>query len=159
MEEGPGLLEWGPALWIVLHYLAVRTGRPKPVVWPRLNRTDEEKRIWANLLTSLRTCLPCPRCKAHYNEYLRVNKLDIRFIETWLWTFHNHVRTSNQQPLVMTQEEAHALYESMDRATFSRAHALFIEHLRRGMFKRMYTRDDMTKCVRALQELIIELES
>jgi hypothetical protein len=59
----------------------------------------------------------------------------------------------------MTQEEAHALYESMDRATFSRAYALFIEHLRRGMFKRMYTRDDMMKCVRALQELIVELES
>ena len=144
MEEGPGLLEWGPALWLVLHYLAVRTGRPKPVVWPRLNRADEEKRIWTNLLTSLRTCLPCPRCKVHYNEYVRANKVDIRFIETWLWTFHNHVRTSNQQPLVITQEEAHAL---------------FLDHLRRGMFKRMYTRDDMMKCVRALQELVVELES
>ena len=159
MEEGPALLEWGPALWRMLHYLAARTGRPKPVQWPRLNRADEEKRIWTNLLVSLRTCIPCPRCKVHYNEYLKANKLEIPLIETWLWTFHNHVRASNQQPLDMPLEEARALYVSMGRGDYDKARDVFVEHLRRGMFKRMYTRDDMLKCVRAFQELIVELES
>jgi len=158
-KEGPALLEWGPALWSMLHYLAVRTGKDRPVLWPRLNRIDEEKRIWTNLIVSLRTCIPCPRCKVHYNEYLRVNKLDIRFIEPWLWTFHNHVRTSNQQPLDVTLEKAHHLYSSMSRSDYNKARDIFVENLRRGMFKRMYTRDDMMKCVRAFQELIVELES
>ena len=157
-EEGPALLEWGPALWRMLHYLAVRTGMPKPVQWPRLNRADEEKRIWNNLLTSLRTCLPCPRCKAHYNEYLRLHKLDIGLREPGLWAFHNHVRTTNEQPLDLSLEEARVLYRSMSRPDYDRARDVFLEHLRRGMFKRMYTRDDMTKCVRAFQELVVELE-
>lgn len=159
MDEAPVLYEWGPALWLVLHYLAARTGLPRPVQWPRLNRADEEMRIWANLLASLRICLPCPRCKQHYNEYLRTHKVDFKQIGDWLWAFHNHVRTSNSQALILTIEEARALYGSMDRSAYTKARDVFLDHLRRGMFKRMYTRDDMTKCVRALQELIVELES
>ena len=159
MDPGPILLEWGPALWIMLHYLAARTGQSKPVQWPRLNRSDEETRIWSNLITSLRTCLPCARCKVHYNEYIVKHRVNVRDIETWLWTFHNHVRTSNGQALMMTFDEAHALYGSMDKSAYNKARDVFVDHLRRGMFKRMYTRDDMTKCVRAIQELIVELES
>jgi hypothetical protein len=166
--EAPVIDQWGPALWTILHYLAERSGRPHAPNY-HINRTFEEKRIWLSILSSLRICIPCPMCRTHYTAYLRANRVEPIFrladdkwgevLRKWFWDFHNEVRTSKNQALELTYEDSNTYYAAMTSVTYQQAKDTFIEHLRRGMFQRLYVRDDMTKCIRFIQELRVCLAS
>ena len=158
--EGPNTKEWGPALWGIFHTLAELTGHKQTAL-----KEDEEKRRWRSFLMSLRACIPCPRCRKHYEDYLRTHPIDPLFrpkgaewgsaLRQWLWAFHNEVRVSSGQPLDFLKEALVPTYGSVSKAQLGLwKHTLF-ENIRRGMFLRLYVRDDMIHCVRLLEELHI----
>ena len=78
---------WGAALWRVLHTASVAT------------RGRQHIQPWRNLISALKTGLPCPDCSAHYNAW--VSGHGIRFsssrdgiripILRWVLDLHNDV--------------------------------------------------------------------
>jgi hypothetical protein len=163
--EAPIIAQWGPALWTLLHYLAERSGKTRPQ--GRMNWSEEEKRLWRGFLIGLRLCIPCPMCRTHYNTFYMENRIDPLFqqedwgiaLRTWLWRFHNEVRTSKGQPLILSLEDLGPTYASMSLEHYVKAKQTLTEHLRRGLSMRMYVRDDMVKCLRFMEELRICVES
>lgn len=166
--EAPVISQWGPALWTLLHYIAERSGKPQQTTdrTPPL-RLDEEKRLWMGFLTGLRLCIPCPLCRAHYNAYYKQHRVDLLFrleswgdaLREWLWTFHNEVRTSKGQPLILSLDELRPTYSSMGLGDYIKAKQTWTDHLRKGLSMRLYIRDDMSKCLRFMEELRIRVES
>jgi hypothetical protein len=167
--EGPQTAEWGPALWGILHMLAEKSGRGSGIVrymgrGPLQLCHAEQRRIWAALFVSLRTSLPCPLCKQHYVEYIRLNPPDafLRIpgpdwavgLRQWIWAFHNAVRTRKEQPLLVTQDQLATLYVP-SAVQFQSWKQIVQEHMRRGMFLRWLVREDMLRTVQALEQLWI----
>lgn len=74
---------WGPPLWRLLHSIA------------EVAETDTE---WVNLLTTLRTCLPCPDCAHHYNAWVDGHAVDGVSIKSWLLDLHNDVNRRKGVP-------------------------------------------------------------
>jgi hypothetical protein len=66
---------WGPPLWRLLHTLA------------ELRQTDTE---WPHLLSTLRSCLPCPDCSHHYNAWVDGHAID-GDMKAWVLALHNDV--------------------------------------------------------------------
>jgi hypothetical protein len=68
------------------------------------------------IVGSLHQIIPCPECQAHAAAYISANPLptlrglrggDLRdTIRNWLFNFHNHVRTSKGQPIIINTVEA-----------------------------------------------------
>ncbi len=165
--EGPQTAEWGPALWGLLHMLAEKSGRGTGVVrWmgrgPMQLCHAEERRLWANVFSSLRTSLPCPVCKQHYLEYMRTNPPDsiLRMpgpewataLRQWLWTFHNAVRTQKGQAVDVPYEALATRY-APNPSQYAAWKQIFQEHMRRGMFVRFLAREDMLRAVQAIEQL------
>jgi hypothetical protein len=106
-------------------------------------------------------------CRTHYNTFYMENRIDPLFqqedwgiaLRTWLWRFHNEVRTSKGQPLILSLEDLGPTYASMSLEHYVKAKQTLTEHLRRGLSMRMYVRDDMVKCLRFMEELRICVES
>jgi hypothetical protein len=158
--EGPVTTIWGPALWNLFHHLAELTGN-KTID----TKEADEKRLWRSYLYSLRACIPCARCKKHYIEYLNGHSLEPVFrlkrdqwgkaLRTWLWTFHNHVRTESKQDLIFPEETLTSVYGPVPKAQVATWKMIIAEHMRRAMFMRLHTRDDVLRYVRCLEELYI----
>lgn len=102
--------EWGPILWKYLHCLAEKSGLSNNKV------TDaDQANCMEILIQSLPLILPCTECQAHAATYLSTYPFpslkDLRgellrnTIREWLFTFHNHVRSSNQQPIIIENVE------------------------------------------------------
>jgi hypothetical protein len=66
---------WGPPLWRLLHTLA------------ELRHTDTD---WPHLLTTLRSCLPCPDCTNHYNAWINGHPTN-GDMKAWVLALHNDV--------------------------------------------------------------------
>ena len=49
---------WGPPLWTALHTAA------------QFTTTESQRLVWIDLLTAMRTALPCDECSAHYNAWI-----------------------------------------------------------------------------------------
>ena len=162
--DAPNTKEWGPALWSLFHTFAEKTGAQ-----PTAAKEDEEKQRWKSFLMSLRACIPCPRCKKHYEDYIRLHPLDGLFrlkgagwgaaLRHWLWTFHNDVRISSSQPVDVPIEQLTDLYGTVSANQIFLWKQTLQNNIRKGMFLRLYVRDDMVHCIRLLEELQICLAS
>lgn len=109
--------EWGPILWKLLHCMAERVGGTGSTIID----TDQAN-YFETVLTMLPVIIPCQECQAHAAAYLSANPVPTlrglygqtlrSTVREWLFTFHNAVRTNNQQAiLVQTIEECSALYQ------------------------------------------------
>ena len=162
--DGPVTTEWGPALWSLFHTFAEKTGFKTTQL-----KEDEEKRRWRSFLMSLRACIPCPRCRKHYEDYIRLHPLEGVFrlkgaewgatLRHWLWTFHNEVRVSSSQPVDFPIEKLAEIYRSVAAEQVFLWKQTLQNNIRKGMFLRLYVRDDMIHCIRLLEELQICLAS
>jgi len=155
----PPIIEvWGPALWSIFHILAEKTGHK-----PNEAQEHEEKRLWRFFLLALRSAIPCPRCQAHYNDYIQKNPLHPLFLKRgaewgialrhYLWTFHCSVRQSKGQPLDFPIERLEE-YRLVPREILQGHLSAFGVHLHRGLPLQMITREDMMRLLRVLQELV-----
>lgn len=154
----PNTAEWGPPLWRIFHALAERSGRSKN----QLQQIDEA-RIWANFLVGLRRSIPCVLCRKHYSDYLQENPIEgvlAKFgeerqtgLRLWFYTFHNSVNARSNKIFEGTVENLPGIYGVYNSANFAADKAILIENMRRGMFHRLLTREDMLKTIRALEEL------
>jgi hypothetical protein len=90
---------WGPHLWTAMHTLA------EFVPAQGANQTT-----WVNLLTALRTSLPCPECTGHYVRWHTGHPLVRRIgitimmrrvvgdIKEWILALHNNVNEGKGLP-------------------------------------------------------------
>jgi hypothetical protein len=77
----------------------------------------------------------------------------------WLWTFHNEVRVSSSQPVDFPIEKLAEIYRSVAAEQVFLWKQTLQNNIRKGMFLRLYVRDDMIHCIRLLEELQICLAS
>jgi hypothetical protein len=111
-------MEWGPILWKYLHCLSEKCGLGNNKV------TDaDQANCMETLLGTLPLVLPCTESQAHAASYLANHPLpslkELRgevlrsTVREWLFTFHNHVRISKQQPIIIeTLEQCAANYNN-----------------------------------------------
>jgi len=105
---------WGPVLWQMLHIFAEHIGDH--------GIDADQARDFEVVVTMLPQILPCADCQAHSRTYLQAHPFEANknakvpgtlapYVQTWLLTFHNAVRTQNDQPIeITTLAELHALY-------------------------------------------------
>ena len=109
--------EWGPILWKYLHCLAEKMGFSGNTIMDTDQATYME--VLLNMLPSI---IPCKICQEHAAIYQMQSPLPPlkglygdalrNTIRTWLFAFHNHVRSINGQPILLsTVEECAALYQ------------------------------------------------
>ena len=107
--------QWGPIMWKLLHIIAEKIGQSGNMI------TDMDQANYVKaLITSLPSILPCQECQSHAETYLATNPFPVltnmnglamsNIVRIWLFTFHNHVRTMNEQEPLATPEECHTLY-------------------------------------------------
>lgn len=109
--------EWGPPLWTILHCFAEKIGSSGSQVLD-----TDHARIMEFLITLLPIVLPCQTCQEHAREYIRTTPPKgwpslqgepLRSaVRTWLFTFHNHVRAQNGQPITINTAEECAQHYS-----------------------------------------------
>ncbi len=108
--------EWGPILWKYLHSLAEKSGTSNN----QITDADQGKCLEI-MLGTLPLVVPCTECQGHAAAYLAGNPLppltELRgdalrsAAREWLFHFHNHVRNTKGQPiLVNTLDECAAQY-------------------------------------------------
>ena len=103
-------VEWGPILWKYLHCLTEKCGFSNNKVMDA-----DHANCMEILLSMLPLILPCTECQAHSAAYLGTHPLpplkELRgevlrtTIRTWLFTFHNLVRSSKGQTILVETEE------------------------------------------------------
>jgi len=111
--------EWGPILWKYLHCMAERIGSSgnKIIDTDQANYTE-------TMLTMLPLVIPCTECQSHAADYIAANPVPSlkglygQGLQTearnWLFAFHNAVRVSKDQPLMIaTVEECQAAYANI----------------------------------------------
>lgn len=99
LPEVPSELQWGPALWLLLHSLAERAGKSTT----RSGQNDE-KYAWRNLIINLQYVIPCNECKEHFIQYKSANPFPDPFAgnyselsqktRTWFYNLHAHVNVT-----------------------------------------------------------------
>lgn len=150
----PQTTEWGPAVWRILHSLAEKS-LSTPV-----KQTGEERRLWFNILNSLRYSLPCPNCRKHYNDYYVANLID-KFIKNnsfnielriWLYNLHCEANKHTAKYNTIMIEELTSLYGNYDG--IKNDAKIFVEHMQRGVFHKWISHEDMLKTRRFLYEII-----
>lgn len=115
--------QWGPIMWKLLHVTAEKIGRSGSTM------TDADQANYVKIMiTMLPSILPCQDCQSHAEAYLSVNPFPLlkdlsgpalqNTVQSWLYTFHNHVRTMKGQDIIMSIDECIALYR---RAYISKA--------------------------------------
>ena len=154
----PNTAEWGPPLWRIFHALAERSGRTN-----NQRQQIEEARLWASFLAGLSRSIPCALCRKHYSDYLHENPIEgilAKFgeerqtgLRLWFYTFHNSVNTRSNKTFEGSVENLPGIYGIYNNANFAADKAVLIENMRRGMFHRLLTRDDMLKTIRAAEEI------
>jgi hypothetical protein len=107
----PEPTEWGPIVWKYLHCLTEKIGfSGNPIV------DNDQANYMEVLITNLHLVIPCPECQAHAAQYIGENPLpsikglkgeEMRnILRNWLFTFHNKVRASKGQPILVNTVEA-----------------------------------------------------
>lgn len=102
LPEVPSELQWGPALWLLLHSLAEKSGKSTT----RSGQNDE-KYAWRNLIANLHFVIPCTECKDHFIQYKASNPFPDPFvvpyeqlhqkIRTWFFNLHTHITNTYLQ--------------------------------------------------------------
>jgi len=110
--------EWGPILWKYMHCLAEKLGTSGNAI------VDTDQANYMEILiTMLPLILPCTECQGHAASYLNANPLPSlkglynsalrTTVRSWLFAFHNAVRTQkSQEIIVQSEEECSKLYEN-----------------------------------------------
>jgi hypothetical protein len=109
--EVPDTSEWGPILWKYLHCLIEKIGLSgNPLV------DNDQAGYMETIIGTLHQIIPCPDCQAHATTYITNNPLptlrglkgeDMRnILRLWLFNFHNQVRLSNRQSIIVNTVEA-----------------------------------------------------
>jgi hypothetical protein len=86
---------WGPHLWKFMHYLTLS--------YPE-NPTEEEKDTLYNFFHTIKTVLPCEKCRYNFNSHLEKTPLSDEILSNnanvirWLFDIHNEVNKSNNKP-------------------------------------------------------------
>jgi hypothetical protein len=137
-QNEPDPSKWGPILWKYLHTLSENIGISGSTI------TDADQAQYMDtLITNLHLIIPCPECQQHSASYIASNpfpkikdlKGDIlrSTVRNWLFTFHNSVRnTKGQSIIINTSEECAATYTGK----ISRdEYAVFIQHVSYAMQK------------------------
>lgn len=101
---------WGPILWKYLHCIAERMGYSGNTIVD----TDQANYMEV-MINMLPVILPCQSCQVHAGSYLATYPLpQLRgkygqplreTVRNWLFTFHNYVRRSNGQEIVLFRLE------------------------------------------------------
>ena len=160
--DAPQVAQWGPRMWRYLHSMAEKVGRVVDIR-AQTQRNNEEKRLWVVLVQLLQKTMPCPLCRQHFREYVTRNGFGLMFnsvgegrrneLRRWLWSLHTHVRQGKSQPLDVTLEQVPTMYGAYTLAQKNEDINVITEHLRRGMFQRWLTRDEMYGLLRIMEEL------
>lgn len=165
MMNAPQNTQWGPAMWRFLHGFAELIGT-STIKHP----IGDEKRVWLNILNSLRLGLPCPLCRKHLYEHIHkypfektIHTIDNsdssglqKFVRLWLFHLHNQATIHTGKPIPdITVEDLTTLYSNYvyERGYVNDIHVIH-DHMRRGMFLQWVIRDDIQRFLRASQELI-----
>jgi len=108
--------EWGPVLWKFLHCLSEKIGTSNNKI------LDADQAVYMeSMINTLHLIIPCTECQAHAASYISTNPLPTlkglqgetlrNTLRTWLLAFHNHVRNSKGQPIIINNlEEYSAMY-------------------------------------------------
>jgi hypothetical protein len=146
--NAPQNQEWGPNLWIILHSAAERIGGSQ------IKLPQEELRIWAGLLSSLRHSLPCPICKKHFTTYFLstpIKTFNSEFIRIWLYNLHCQVNDRTEKGNTITIEQIPEIYSKP--FNFSTHFRIVIDHMNRALRLGWSSRDDIQKSIRFFEEL------
>ncbi len=110
-SDAPDPEEWGPIVWKYLHCLTEKIGHTGSVI----SDSDHANHM-EFIINNLHLVIPCPECQAHTAAYIAGNPLpslkglrneDLRHtVRTWLFNFHNNVRSSKGQPIIINTVEA-----------------------------------------------------
>jgi hypothetical protein len=122
---------------------------------PSLRRLPhEERRIWSQLLQSLRFSLPCPLCKRHYQEFYEPHPLPPVFtqadLRVWLYRLHSAVNQRTGKPdlsLSEVQERGVAPF------CFSEAVGILSGQMRLSIQRGICSREDVIRTLRHLEEM------
>ena len=139
---------WGPNLWMILHSAAERIGTS------HVKLPQEELRIWAGLLSSLRHSLPCPVCKKHFTAYFSstpVKTFNREFIRNWLYNLHCQVNDRTEKSGEITIEQIPEIYTKP--FNFSAHFRVVAEQMNRALRLGWSSRDDIQKSARFFEEL------
>lgn len=160
--DAPQVAQWGPRMWRFLHSMAEKVGKGVDVR-AQTQRNSEEKRLWIVLIQLLQKTMPCPLCRQHFRVYVTQNRFGLMFTTTgesrrnelrkWLWSLHTHVRQGKSQSLDVVLEQVPVLYNTYTIEQKTEDVHVITEHLRRGMFQRWLTRDEMYGLLRIMEEL------
>ena len=98
---------WGARMWSVLHAAAAAAS----------SRAFAAQ--WNNILSALRTGLPCPDCSAHFNAWYAAHPLKMTLIPfrgapaivRWFLDLHNDVNLRTGRP-VWTIAQLNAVYDA-----------------------------------------------
>ena len=104
--DTPDPAEWGPIVWKYLHCLTEKVGfSGNPIA------DADQANYMETLINTLHLVIPCPECQAHASAYIGGNPLPSlkglqgeqlrNTLRTWLWAFHNQVRSSKGQPVMI----------------------------------------------------------
>ena len=139
---------WGPNLWMILHSAAERIGTS------HIKLPQEELRIWAGLLSSLRHSLPCPICKKHFTTYFLstpVKMFNQEFIRIWLYDLHRQVNDRTEKENTITIEQVPEIYSKP--FNFSVHLRSVTNQMNQALRLGWSSRDDIQKSVRFFEEL------
>jgi len=146
--EAPVASQWGPAFWIFLHSAAEQFGSV------RTRLINEETRIWAGLLYSLRYSLPCPACKKHYTEYYTkkpMKAITRDTLRTWLWELHSDVNRRQERANGCTLEQLPVIYGTP--FSFDEQYNCIIGHMKRALRLGWCSREDLQRTARFMEEM------
>lgn len=107
--------QWGPIMWKLLHVTAEKIGQSGSTI------TDNDQANYVKIMiTMLPSILPCRDCQSHAEAYLSVNPFPLlkdlygivlrTTVRSWLYAFHNHVRTMKGQDIIISEEECSTRY-------------------------------------------------
>lgn len=100
---------WGPGLWELIHTIAYGYNN-NPV-------TARKKNQYVLFFKSLRTLIPCNKCRYHYNIYLTKNSINKAVqshnrIITWVNNLHNYVNRSLKKKIYTLVESRRKYYNN-----------------------------------------------
>ena len=147
--EAPQNHIWGPELWKILHCSAERVGSQSLKRLPQ-----EESRIWAGLLSSLRYTLPCPLCKKHYTLFSSSHPLATIHRDTvrkWLFDLHQNANQHTDKQVAITLEELPSIYGKPFH--FSKHLSTVQQHMSYALRLGWITRADLVRTLRFFEEL------
>jgi hypothetical protein len=134
---------WGPAVWAIFHILASHVGKQ--------GMDADEARDFEIIINMIPQILPCEICQAHSRTYIQAHPFEAvkaakvpgalgPFCETWLLTFHNAVRTQNEQPIeITTLEQLRALY--LDKTIEKKQLSILVANVNYGIRTALIKRD------------------